>query len=68
MDWCDANGVDYLQGLTGNAVLRNDTVLAIAADDCAVRRAVKDLPDPRCHPCRRTSLAPKTASAPPGQP
>lgn len=49
MDWCEANGVDYLLGLTGNAVLRGDTVLAIAADDCGVRRAQKDLPDLRCH-------------------
>ncbi|WP_188945702.1 IS1380 family transposase, partial [Polymorphobacter multimanifer] len=49
MDWCEVNGVDYILGLTGNAVLRGDTVLAMAADDCAVRRALKDLPDLRCH-------------------
>ncbi len=49
MDWCEANGACYLLGLTGNAVLRHDTALTIAADDWAVRRAVKDLPDMRCH-------------------
>lgn len=49
MDWCEANGVDYLLGLTGNSVLRHDTVLAIAADNCAVWRAEKDLPELRCH-------------------
>jgi len=49
MDWCEANGVDYILGLTANAVLRHDTVLAMAADDCAVWRAQKDLPELRCH-------------------
>jgi hypothetical protein len=58
MDWCEANGVDYILGLSGNAVLRGDAVLAMAADDCAVRRALKDLPELRCH--AETSYAAKS--------
>lgn len=39
MAWCEANDVDYVFGLPGNAVLRNDPVIAATADDCAVLRA-----------------------------
>ena len=37
MVWCEANGVDYVLGLPGNAVL--DRLVEPAADDVRVRRA-----------------------------
>jgi len=37
MTWCEANGVDYIFGLAGNAVL--DRLVDAAADDIRVRRA-----------------------------
>lgn len=37
MEWCDANGTDYIFGLPGNAVL--DRLVEPAADDVRVRRA-----------------------------
>ena len=37
MAWCEANGVDYVLGLPGNAVL--DRLVEPAADDVRVRRA-----------------------------
>jgi len=37
MTWCEANGVDYIFGLSGNAVL--DRLVDAAADDIRVRRA-----------------------------
>ena len=37
MSWCEANGVDYIFGLSGNAVL--DRLVEPAADDIRVRRA-----------------------------
>ena len=37
MSWCEANGVDYIFGLSGNAVL--DRLVDAAADDIRVRRA-----------------------------
>lgn len=37
MSWCEANGVDYILGLPGNAVL--DRLVEVAADDVRVRRA-----------------------------
>ena len=37
MAWCEANGVDYILGLPGNAVL--DRLVEPAADDVRVRRA-----------------------------
>ena len=37
MSWCEANGVDYIFGLAGNAVL--DRLVDSAADDIRVRRA-----------------------------
>ena len=45
MDWCEANGVDYLFGLPGNAVL--DRLVDEAADDIRTRRALEK------QPCRR---------------
>jgi len=39
MDWCEANGVDYLFGLPGNAVL--DRLVDEAADDIRTRRALE---------------------------
>ncbi len=37
MEWCEANAVDYIFGLPGNAVLNR--MLEPAADDVRVRRA-----------------------------
>ena len=37
MAWCEANGVDYIFGLSGNAVL--DRLVEAEADDIRVRRA-----------------------------
>jgi hypothetical protein len=37
MSWCEANGIDYIFGLAGNAVL--DRLADPAADDIRVRRA-----------------------------
>ena len=37
MSWCEANGVDYIFGLSGNAVL--DRLVEAEADDIRVRRA-----------------------------
>lgn len=44
MDWCEANGVDYILGLPTNAVLRADPVIVTAADACATKRAIKQYP------------------------
>src|SRR5260370_8567659 len=37
MDWCEANGIDYVFGLAGNDVLHAQ--IRAAADDLCVRRA-----------------------------
>ena len=42
MAWCEANGVDYILGLPGNAVL--DRLVESAADDVRVRRAEAEAP------------------------
>ena len=42
MDWCDANGVDYLFGLPGNTVL--DRLIDAAADDIRTHRALEKKP------------------------
>ena len=42
MAWCEANGVDYIFGLPGNAVL--DRLVEAAADDVRVRRAEAQAP------------------------
>jgi len=45
MAWCEANGVDFIFGLPGNAVLARR--LEEAADDVRVRRAEADAPSLR---------------------
>ena len=40
MDWCEANGIDFVFGLAGNDVLRR--LVEPAADDVRVRRAEAD--------------------------
>ena len=42
MAWCEANDVDYILGLPGNAVL--DRLVEAAADDVRVRRAEGEAP------------------------
>jgi hypothetical protein len=42
MAWCEANGIDYILGLPGNAVL--DRLVELAADDVRVRRAEVQAP------------------------
>ncbi|WP_173980544.1 IS1380 family transposase, partial [Magnetospirillum sp. UT-4] len=42
MDWCDANGMDYVFGLPGNAVLTR--AVEEAADDIRTRRALDQNP------------------------
>ena len=42
MAWCEANGVDYIFGLAGNAVL--DRLVEPHADDVRVRRAEAQAP------------------------
>jgi hypothetical protein len=42
MAWCEANGVDYIMGLPGNAAL--DRLVEPAADDVRVRRAEAQTP------------------------
>ncbi len=37
MTWCEANGIDYIFGVAGNAVL--DRLVEAEADDIRVRRA-----------------------------
>ncbi|QNT70224.1 IS1380 family transposase [Defluviicoccus vanus] len=42
MDWCEANGIDYVFGLPGNRVL--DRLVDEAADDIRTRRALEKKP------------------------
>jgi hypothetical protein len=42
MDWCDANGIDYVFGLPGNAALAR--AVEVAADDIRTRRALEGKP------------------------
>ena len=42
MAWCEANGIDYIFGLPGNAVL--DRAVNEAADDIRTRRALDQKP------------------------
>ena len=44
MDFCEANGIDYVLGLPTNAVLRADPVIVTAADNCATIRAEEQYP------------------------
>ena len=44
MAWCEANGVDYIFGLSGNRTLHHaDPVIVTAADACATDRALRGL-------------------------
>jgi hypothetical protein len=56
MAWCEAEGIDYIFGLPGNAALKSDPVIAAAADACAVHRAQKTLPSHRAF-CETTYAA-----------
>lgn len=50
MAWCEAQKhLDYLFGLSTNATLRKDPIVAATADACAVRRAKGALPVLRTH-------------------
>jgi hypothetical protein len=51
MAWCEANGVDYIFGLAGNAVV--DRLVEPIADDVRVRRAEGEAPVVRryCETC-----------------
>src|SRR5438094_308864 len=42
MEWCDENGIDFIFGLAGNAVL--DRLVDEAADDIRTRRALDQKP------------------------
>lgn len=44
MDFCEANGIDYILGLPTNAVLRADPKIVTVADACATQRAVEQRP------------------------
>ena len=56
MAWCEAHGIDYIFGLPGNSALRDDPVIAAAADACAVIRAERALIAHRSH-CETTYAA-----------
>lgn len=43
MAWCEANRVEYVFGLPGNAVLHADKTIMSAADACATDRALRGL-------------------------
>jgi hypothetical protein len=47
MAWCEANGIDYIFGLSGNAVL--DRLVEPIADEVRVRRALTQAPAVRYH-------------------
>lgn len=47
MDWCDANGVGYVFGFAGNAVLARQ--VAEAADHLRLWHALSDAPKSRCY-------------------
>ena len=49
MAWCEAHGIDYIFGLPGNSVLRDDPMIAATADACAVIRAERGLITHRVH-------------------
>ena len=44
MDFCEANGVDYVLGMPTNAVLRADPTIMSVADVCATQRAEEQRP------------------------
>jgi hypothetical protein len=47
MAWCEANGLDYIFGLSGNAVL--DRMVEPVADQVRVQRALTQEPAVRCY-------------------
>jgi hypothetical protein len=47
MDWCEANGVDYIFGFAGNAVLARQ--VAETADHLRFWHALSDAPKSRCY-------------------
>ena len=49
MVWCETYAVDYIFGLPGNTVLRDDPVISASADACAVFRAERGIPSHRIH-------------------
>jgi len=53
MDFCEANGIDYVLGLPTNAVLRADPTIVTVADACATQRAEEDRPVLRLFARRR---------------
>jgi hypothetical protein len=59
MAWCEANGVDYVLGLPGNAVL--DRLVEPAADDVRVRRAEEQAAV--CAATPRPGMAPNPGNA-----
>ena len=63
MAWCEANGVDYIFGLPGNALLSR--LLDEAADDVRVRRAENQVPVLGRNPLRRQIVGLQTPG--PGQ-
>jgi hypothetical protein len=55
MAWCEANGIDYILDLPGNAVL--DRLVELAADDVRVRRAeVRRRGPPLCRDALRRQI------------
>lgn len=44
MDYCEANGIDYVLGLSGNAVLHADANIVQTSDSCATIRAIEQRP------------------------
>jgi len=56
MAWCEANAIDYILGLSGNAVL--DRLVEPIADDVRVRRAQAQAPVVRRYGNRRLDPAP----------
>ena len=44
MDFCEANGIDFVLGLSTNAVLRADPAIVAVADACATQRAEQQRP------------------------
>jgi hypothetical protein len=63
MEWCDENGIDFIFGLPGNAVL--DRVVDETADDIRTRRALHQKPCLRGFAETATKRNPGTPTAAP---
>ena len=61
MAWCEANGIDYVFGLPGNAVLHSDAMIVAAAFACATDRVLRGLVELRRY--AETCYAAKTRGA-----